>query len=183
MYAIDQTAILDILGGSDISPLATQWFAPDSPWYSEKVAEAWPTNDPEQAQALLQEYINDPNRSDGKGVGEPVVLEHNILPDPSVIEMGLGYQSMWEALGYVHNMHQVEVAVIIDTNLSGDFMINTSRFGDQDDPCITLRNNFGDPGRRRRTSPTSRTRSSRPTSRRCARAPTSTPGTRRSRTS
>ncbi|MDY7106557.1 MAG: ABC transporter substrate-binding protein [Actinomycetota bacterium] len=150
MYAIDQTAILDILGGSDISPLATQWYSPDSPWYSEAVAEVWPTNDPAQSEALLQEYVDDPERSDGKAPGEPVSLDHNIIPDPSVVEMGLGYKSMWEAVGFEHNMNQVEVAVIIDTNESGDFMINTSRFGNEDDPCITLRNAFGDPA----TTPT-----------------------------
>lgn len=154
MFAVDQPAILDILGGSDISPTATQYFAPDSPWYSEKVAEVWPTNDPAQAEALLQEYMNDPNRSDGKPVGASVVLDHNIIPDPSVVEMGLGYKSMWETVGYVHNMNQVEVAVLIDVLQSGDYMINTSRAGNQDDPCITFRNNFGDPA----TTPTNFTR-------------------------
>jgi peptide/nickel transport system substrate-binding protein len=144
-YAINQKAILDLLGGSDLSPLATQWYQPESPWYSERVAKAWPHNDPAKAKQLLQEYMNDPNRSDGKPVGAPVVLEHNIIPDPSVVEMGLGYKSMWESVGFVHNMHQVEVAVITDTNASGDFMINTSRFSNEDDPCITLRNAFGDP--------------------------------------
>jgi peptide/nickel transport system substrate-binding protein len=144
-YAIDQPAILDLLGGSDLSPIATQYYRPDSPWHSERVVPLWPTNNPERARQLLDEYRNDPNRSDGKAPGEPVVLEHNILPDPSVVEMGLGYKSMWEAVGFVHNMHQVETTVITDTSASGDFMINTSRFSNEDDPCITLRNNFGDP--------------------------------------
>lgn len=144
-YAIDQASILDLLGGSDLSPIATQYYQPDSPWHSERAAQLWPTNDPERARQLLDEYRDDPNRSDGKAPGEPVVLEHNIIPDPSVVEMGLGYKAMWEAVGFVHNMHQVEVAVITDTNASGDYMINTSRFGNEDDPCITLRNAFGDP--------------------------------------
>lgn len=154
MYAVDQEAILDILGGSDISPTATQWFAPDSPWYSEEVAEVWPTNDPEKSKELYEEYVNDPERSDGKAVGEPVVLEHQIIPDPSVVEMGLGYKAMWESIGYVHNMSQVEVAVLIETGSSGDYMINTSRYSGQEDPCILLRNAFGDPA----TSPLNWTR-------------------------
>jgi peptide/nickel transport system substrate-binding protein len=144
-YAIDQPAILDLLGGSDISPIATQWYSAESPWYSETVAELWPTNDPEMARQLLDEYRNDPNRSDGRAPGDPVTLDHNIIPDPSVVEMGLGYKSMWEAVGFEHNMNQVEVAVIIDTQTKGDYMINTSRFGSQDDPCTTMRNTFGDP--------------------------------------
>lgn len=144
-YAIDQPAILDLLGGSDISPIATQWYSEESPWYSPAVAELWPTNDPDRARELLEEYRQDPNRSDGRAPGDPVTLEHNIIPDPSVVEMGLGYKAMWEAVGFEHNMAQVEVAVILDTNASGDFMINTSRFGSQDDPCTTMRNTFGDP--------------------------------------
>lgn len=144
-YAIDQPAILDLLGGSDISPIATQWYSEESPWFVPAVVDLWPTNDPDRARELLEEYRMDPNRSDGRAPGDPVTLDHNILPDPSVVEMGLGYKAMWEAVGFEHNMNQVEVAVILDTNASGDFMINTSRFGNQDDPCTTMRNTFGDP--------------------------------------
>lgn len=145
MYAVDQEAILEVLGGADISPIATQWFAPESPWYSEEVAEAWPTNDPAKARELFEEYRDDPARSDGKPPGAPVVLEHNIIPDPSVVEMGLAYKAMWEAVGYEHNMDQLEVAALISTGVAGDFMINTSRFGSQDDPCAVLRTAFGPP--------------------------------------
>ncbi len=144
-YAIDQCAILDLLGGCDISPLTTQWYSESSPWYSTKVADLWPTNDPDKARELLEEYRNDPNRSDGRAPGSPVTLDHNILPDPSVVEMGLGYKAMWEDVGFEHNMNLVEVAVLLDTNASGDFMINTSRFSNQDDPCTAMRNTFGDP--------------------------------------
>lgn len=144
-YAINQPAILDILGGSDISPIATQWYSEESPWYSPRVAELWPTDDPDMARELLDEYRNDPDRSDGRAPGDPVTLEHNILPDPSVVEMGLGYKSMWEAVGFEHNMSQIETAVIIDAQVSGDFMINTSRFGSQADPCTTMRSTFDDP--------------------------------------
>ncbi len=145
MFALDQEAILEVLGGADISPVATQWFAPESPWYSERVAEAWPTNDPDRSRALLEEYMNDPDRSDGQPVGAPVVLEHNIIPDPSVVEMGLAYKSMWEAVGYEHNMNQLEVSALIASSSAGDYMINTSRFGSEDDPCAVLRSAFGPP--------------------------------------
>lgn len=144
-YAVDQCAILDLLGGCDISPLATQWFSESSPWYSATVANLWPANDPEKAIELLEEYRMDPNRSDGRAPGDPVTLDHQIIPDPSVVEMGLGYKSMWEAVGFEHNMNAVEVAVLLDTGARGDYMINTSRYGNQDDPCTTMRNTFGDP--------------------------------------
>lgn len=158
MYAIDQEAILEVLGGADISPIATQWFSPESPWYSERVAEAWPTNDPDKSRELLAEYVNDPERSDGLPVGTPPVLEHNIIPDASVVEMGLAYKSMWEAVGYLHNMAQLEVAALISTGVAGDFMINTSRFGSEDDPCPVLRNFFGPP----ETTPTNTSNFSHP---------------------
>ena len=57
------------LGGTGLTPAATQYFSPDSPFYSEKAAEAFPTYDPEQAQELYDDYINDPERSDGLPVG------------------------------------------------------------------------------------------------------------------
>ena len=66
----NQEATIEALGGTGISLPGTQWFSPDSPWYSEKVAAAWPKFDYEAGQALLKEYIDDPERSDGKAVGK-----------------------------------------------------------------------------------------------------------------
>ena len=63
-------------------PPSTQIFSQDDPYYSEEVAEAWPGYDPEAAQELIDEYVNDPSRSDGKAPGEPVGFRYDCLPEP-----------------------------------------------------------------------------------------------------
>ena len=38
----NQEAVIESLGGTGISLPGSQWFSPDSPWYSERTAAAWP---------------------------------------------------------------------------------------------------------------------------------------------
>lgn len=144
-YAIDQPALVEILGGTDITPPQTQYFSPDSPFYSEEVAEAWPSNDPERAKELLDEYVNDPERSDGKAVGDPISVEFNCPPDPSLIELSQAYQQMWSGVGVEVNLNQVEQAAHIQNAIQDNYMINCWRMGGQDDPYTTLSVAFGDP--------------------------------------
>ena len=80
-----QEQVIEALGGTGISLPGTQWFSPDSPWWSEKVAEAWPKFDFEGKLAILTEYVNDPERSDGKAVGESIDVELSCPPDPTLI--------------------------------------------------------------------------------------------------
>ncbi len=47
-----QDRVIEALGGTGISLPATQWFSPDSPWYSQKVADAWPKFDFDAGVAL-----------------------------------------------------------------------------------------------------------------------------------
>ncbi len=144
-YALDQDQLIEVLGGTGLSPAATQWFSPDSPWYSERVAEAWPNNDPERARELIEEYANDPNRSDGQAPGSPVRVEFNTPPDPSLIEMAQTYQAFWNAIGVDVQINQFEQAAHIQNAIAGDFMINIWRMGEQLDPYTTLHNSFEDP--------------------------------------
>ncbi|WP_195210455.1 ABC transporter substrate-binding protein [Actinomarinicola tropica] len=150
-HAIIQEDLIEILGGTGITPPQTQYFSPDSPWFSQEVADAWPQHDPERAQELLNEYINDPNRSDGKAVGEPVSVEFNTPPDPSLILTSQGYESMWRAVGIDVTLNSVEQAEHIqnaigadaDPPFSGNYMINIWRMGANEDPYITLEAAFG----------------------------------------
>lgn len=56
--ARSQEGLVEVLDGTGLSPLMTQYHAPESPYYSEEAAEAPPKYDPEQAAELLQDYIN-----------------------------------------------------------------------------------------------------------------------------
>jgi len=118
------------------------------------VADAWPAYDRDLAQSLLDEYVNDPNRSDGKAVGEPISVEFNCPPDPTLIEVSQGYQAMLAAVGVEVNLNQLDQATHVsnaigsaDSNppFSGNYMINCWRMSSEADPYITLSQAFGNP--------------------------------------
>lgn len=144
-YALDQDILVDILGGTGITPPQTQYFSPDSPWFSERVAEAWPQSDPERARELLEAYVNDPERSDGKGAGEPIEVDFNCPPDPSLIELSQAYQQMWTDVGVEVNLNQLEQSAHIQNAVRDQYVINCWRMGSQDDPFTVLSVAFGNP--------------------------------------
>ena len=81
---------------------ATQWFSPGLPWYSEKVAAAWPQFDFDAGVALLTEYVDDPERSDGKAAGEPIDVELSCPPDPTLIAAMQVLEQVWTQSGLVN---------------------------------------------------------------------------------
>jgi peptide/nickel transport system substrate-binding protein len=142
-HAIDQEGLVDVLGGTGITPPQTQYFSPNSPFYSEDVNEAWPKLDEDRARELLDEYVNDPERSDGQAPGTPISVEFNCPPDPSLIELSQAYQAFWNNVGVEVSLNQVEQAVHIQNAFADDFMINCWRMGAEADPFITLTDAFG----------------------------------------
>jgi peptide/nickel transport system substrate-binding protein len=158
-YAVDQEALIAVLGGEGITPSQSQFFSPDSPWFSSVVDEVWPTYDPDEAADWLEQYVNDPNRSDGKGVGEPIAVEFNCPPDPTLLDIAQAYQAYWNDIGIDVTLNAVEQAQHIQNALNGEFMINCWRAGGQGDPYITFRGAFRDPAE----NPTNFTRYTSPT--------------------
>lgn len=96
-----QENVIEALGGTGISLPGTQWFSPDSVWYSEKAAAAWPQFDFAAGQATLKEYVDDPTRSDGKAVGESISTELSCPPDPTLIAAMQVLEQTWTASGLV----------------------------------------------------------------------------------
>ena len=96
-----QENVIEALGGTGISLPGTQWFSPDSVWYSEKAAAAWPQFDFDAGVATLQEYIDDPARSDGKAPGERIATELSCPPDPTLIAAMQVLEQTWSASGLV----------------------------------------------------------------------------------
>ncbi|HEX5944732.1 MAG TPA: ABC transporter substrate-binding protein [Acidimicrobiales bacterium] len=140
--AVDQAQIIEIQGGTGVVPPSTQVFSEDDPYYSEAVADAWATYDPEAATELLDEYINDPARSDGKAAGEPVTFRYDCPPDPSLVDMAQLYQSFWGEIGAEVELRQVEQATHIDEAISGDYEAKCFRAGLDRDPLPTLEQAF-----------------------------------------
>lgn len=151
-HAADQEQLIEVLGGTGITPQQTQFFSEDSPYFSAAVAEAYPTFDPDRATELLDEYINDPQRSDGKPVGDPVTVEYNCQPDPSLTELAQAYQAFWSNVGVDVTTNAVDQATHIgnavgspasDPPFAGDYVINCWRSGNQGDPYNLLKTEFG----------------------------------------
>lgn len=97
--ALDQEALIELRGGAGILSPATQPFDESSPWYSQAAADAYASYDVDAGAALLEEYMNDPARSDGKAVGEPVTFTYDTFPDPSQDSVNLAIVDMWAQVG------------------------------------------------------------------------------------
>ncbi len=147
-----QDNVIEALGGTGISLPATQWFSPDSPWYSEAVAAAWPQFDFELGKSTLQEYIDDPERSDGKAAGEPIDAELSCPPDPTLIAAMQVIEQTWTASGLVNvNLTNYDQQTHIGYALGGEngflgsHTTHCWRWGSDDDPSIPLNQGFAPP--------------------------------------
>ena len=141
-FGIDQPALIDVIGGTGLTPDATQYFSPDSPFYSEKVAEAFPTYDAEKAQELYDDYINDPQRSDGQPVGTDLAFTYRCPPDPTLNELSQLYQNFWSQLGMEVELETVEQAAHVQNGIAKDYEVQCWRVGSETDPYTTLRDAF-----------------------------------------
>lgn len=146
-YAVDQQAVVDVVAGeaSQFTELRSQYWASDSPYYSEAAAEAWPRTDTERAEELLQEYVDDPDRSDGEPVGTPVSVQHDSTNVPSLMEQARAYEGLWEDVGFEVDVEPVEQSIHIQEALTGDYQIKSFRGGTDADPLVTTENALGDP--------------------------------------
>jgi peptide/nickel transport system substrate-binding protein len=143
-YALDQEAVIEVLGGAGVTPPTTQFYSEDSPYYSEKVAEAYPTYDPKKAQEFYDDYVNDPERSDGKPVGTPLSFTYSCPPDPSLNEVAQLVQSLYGAIGAQVQLEQVEQATWIQKMLSRDYDTGCTRVGADSDPYLVFDAAFTD---------------------------------------
>ena len=136
-----QDAIIAALGGEGISEPATQVFAKSSPFYSEAVAEAYASYDFDGAVALLEDYINDPDRSDGKAVGDKLDVVLSCPPDPTLIAAMEVSQQFFEATGLVNveltafdQATHINMALGMANEFRGEHEIHCWRWGSEADP-------------------------------------------------
>ncbi|MDJ0769573.1 MAG: ABC transporter substrate-binding protein [Ilumatobacter sp.] len=140
-----QDNVIEALGGTGISLPGTQWFSPDSPWYSESVAAAWPQFDFEAGVAELQAYVDDPARSDGKAAGEPIDAELSCPPDPTLIAAMQVLEQTWTASGLVNvnltNYDQqthIDYALGAENGFVGSHTTHCWRVSNDEDPSTFL---------------------------------------------
>ena len=140
-----QEQVIEALGGTGISLPGTQWFSADSPWWSQKVAEAWPKFNFDAGVEKLNEYINDAARSDGKAVGESIDVELSCPPDPTLIAAMQVLQQTLEATELVNvtmtNYDQqthINNALGMDNGFQGVHSMHCWRWSSEDDPTAGI---------------------------------------------
>ncbi len=147
-----QENVIEALGGTGISLPGTQWFSPDSPWYSETVAAEWLQFDFDTGVELLTEYVNDPERSDGKAVGDPIDAELSCPPDPTLIAAMQVIEQVWTQSGLVNveltNYDQqthIDYALGSDNGFIGNHTTHCWRVATDEDPSTFLNAALGPP--------------------------------------
>jgi peptide/nickel transport system substrate-binding protein len=121
-FATDKQAILDSIGGGDPRD---EYYVPDSAWYSPEASKATPGYDPDQAKSLLDEYINDPARSDGKKAGEPVSIDIAYVAGAITGEsIAAVAQQQWQDVGVSVSVTPKDQATLIGDAISGNFNVN-----------------------------------------------------------
>ncbi len=142
----DQERVIEALGGTGISLPVTQWFSADSPWWTQAAADAYPTFDFEGGAALLQEYIDDPARSDGKAPGEKIDVELSCPPDPTLIAAMQVLEQVWSGSELVNvTLTQFDQATHINIAISDEHKAHCWRWGAEGDPSAPINPFLTDP--------------------------------------
>ena len=142
----DQERVIEALGGTGISLPVTQWFSADSPWWTQEAADAYPTFDFEGGAALLQEYVDDPARSDGKAPGDKIDVELSCPPDPTLIAAMQVIEQVWSGSDLVNvTLTQFDQATHINIAISDEHKAHCWRWGSEADPSAGINPFLTDP--------------------------------------
>jgi len=121
-YATDKKAILDAIGGGDVR---NQYWVDSSPWYSQPAAAATPNLDLAKAKDLLNQYINDPARSDKQAPGTPISVEISYVNGAAAQQnIAQVAQQQWQAAGVQVSLKAKDVATMITDAIKGAFQVN-----------------------------------------------------------
>ena len=149
----NQEALIKASLGAGAGELATQWFAPESRWWSGLAEKAWPDSDASAAEELLVAYINDEDRSDRRPRGSKISIDLQCTDDIHLSSMTRELSRQWEATGLV----EVETETVTRSGLiqrvlgsitdrpgfSGDFVATCWRVGGESDPALMFAPLFG----------------------------------------
>lgn len=142
----DQERVIEALGGTGISQPVTQWFSADSPWWTQEAADTYPTFDFEEGTALLREYVDDPERSDGKAPGEKMDVELSCPPDPTLIAAMQVIEQVWSGSELVNvTLTQFDQATHINNAVADEHRAHCWRWGTEADPSAAINPFLTDP--------------------------------------
>ena len=142
----DQETVIAALGGEGISLQNTQWFSADSPFWTQEAADTYPAFDFEVGTGLLQEYIADPARSDGKAPGEKIDVELSCPPDPTLIAAMQVLEQVWSGSDLVNvTLTQFDQATHINNAIADEHKAHCWRWSGEGDPSTSLNPFLTDP--------------------------------------
>jgi peptide/nickel transport system substrate-binding protein len=132
----NQEAVIEALGGTGISLATTQWFSQDSPYWTQEAADTYVQFDFDAGKASLQEYIDDPARSDGKAAGDKIDVELSCPPDPTLIAAMQVIEQVWAGSEQVNvTLTQFDQATHINNALTDAHKAHCWRWGSEADPA------------------------------------------------
>ncbi|MCU1504796.1 MAG: putative Extracellular solute-binding protein [Ilumatobacteraceae bacterium] len=146
-YATNKKDILAAIGGGDPRD---EYYVPTSPWYSPDASKVTPAFDTAKAKQLLDEYINDPARSDGQPVGTPLSIElkqvQGAITQDSITALA---QQEWGDVGVKVTITPEDQSTLIGDAVGGNYQ--ATYFGwATPSPYSLLTHNYGPPA----TTPT-----------------------------
>ena len=152
-YALDpeQATALRPANLSGVNVVRTQYFSTTSQWYDEAAGADYAVFDLDEAVRLYDEYVNDPARSDGRAVGEPVSFTYDCNTDPANLDTAQLFQQEWGDIGMDVEIRTTEQAAYItkvvgtesEPLFQGDFQIGCWADGSEDDPLQIFRTRYG----------------------------------------
>lgn len=144
LLSSDQEELGRLASNNPDASLAAQWVSPDSRWYSEAVTRAWPKANISEAKEYLLLYVQDPERSDRRAIGEKIAVTLLCTDDLQLANMTRLLKSQWEATGLVDvTLEQVGRNALIkrvlgsvtdQPSFKGDFEASCWRVGGESDP-------------------------------------------------
>jgi len=139
IYMNNQENVIEALGGAGISLPTSQFFSADSPWWSQEAEDAYKKFDFEAGKALLQEYVDDPARSDGKAPGDKMDVELSCPPDPTLIAAMQVAEQVWTGSELVNvTLTQFDQATHINNAISDVHNAHCWRWGTENDPSVAV---------------------------------------------
>jgi peptide/nickel transport system substrate-binding protein len=148
----ENAAALSAPNLSGVLEIRTQYFNSTSPWYDEAAGADYALFDLAEAQRLADEYVNDPDRSDGKAVGDPVSFTYDCNTDPINLDRAQLFAQEWGDIGFDVEIGTTEqssfvtkiVGTTSDPLFAGEFQVACFADGNEQDPLQLFRTRYGD---------------------------------------
>ena len=123
-HGLDRDRLAVERGAGDLLAVADGPFGPGQPGHLDD--SGYPAFDPDRARTLLQEYLDDPERNDGRNVGEPIEFSFTTTDDPFNVATNHAIVMLWEeVLGadVAISVRAIAQSRYVEVALQGDYEV------------------------------------------------------------